>query len=60
MYCERIKQGQEEHRPIVYIDESGFSHICQKPMGIPRKDTCVMATMIGEPKVDKMLLEQGF
>jgi pseudouridine-5'-phosphate glycosidase len=52
MYCERIKQAQEERRPIVYIDESGFSH------DMPRKDTCVIATMIGEPKVDKMLLEQ--
>lgn len=37
MYCQRIKQVQEESRPIVYIDESGFSHDMPRTHGYSKK-----------------------
>ena len=36
-YCQRIKQVQEERRPIVYIDESGFSHDMPRTHGYSKK-----------------------
>jgi hypothetical protein len=37
MYCQRIKQIQEERRPIIYIDESRFSHDMPRVRGYSKK-----------------------